>query len=111
VQTGAPGTFVYLINANNTVSVKTIKAGPVDGQFQAVTSGLEPGDRVVTDGTDRLRDGAQVTLPAAKNGQQASGQKGGTGETPAAGAPASDEGEKGKGERHRHRESSTPSAE
>ena len=110
VQTGAPGTFAYLINANNTVSVKTISVGPVDGQFQAVTSGLEPGDRVVTDGTDRLRDGAQVTLPAAKNGQQASGQKGGTGETPAAGEGEKGEGEKGKGERHRHRESSTPSA-
>ena len=66
VQRGEPGTFVYLINANNTVSVRTIKVGPIDGGFEAVTSGLEPGDRVVTDGTDRLRDGAAVTLPTAK---------------------------------------------
>ena len=65
VQRGEPGTFVYLINADNTVSVRPIKVGPVDGNFQAVLSGLNPGDRVVTDGTDRLKDGAQVTLPAA----------------------------------------------
>jgi multidrug efflux system membrane fusion protein len=68
VQRGEPGTFVYLINANNTVSVRPIKVGPVDGSYQAVLSGLNPGDRVVTDGTDRLKDGAQVTLPAAPVG-------------------------------------------
>lgn len=66
VQTGEPGTFAYLINADNTVSVRPIKTGPVDGNFQAVLSGLNPGDRVVTDGTDRLKDGAPVTLPAAR---------------------------------------------
>ncbi len=65
VQRGEPGTFVYLISANNTVSVRPIKVGPVDGAFQAVLSGLNAGDRVVTDGTDRLRDGAAVVVPAA----------------------------------------------
>jgi multidrug efflux system membrane fusion protein len=64
VQRGEPGTFVYLINQNNTVSVRPIKVGPVDGGYQAVLSGLEPGDRVVTDGTDRLREGALVSLPS-----------------------------------------------
>ena len=66
VQRGEPGTFVYLINANNTVSVRPIKVGPTDAGFQAVVSGLNLGDRVVTDGTDRLRDGATITLPAAQ---------------------------------------------
>lgn len=74
VQRGEPGTFVYLINANNTVSVRPVKVGPVDGNFQAVLSGLEPGDRVVTDGTDRLKDGAAVTLPAAAPGGPGTGQ-------------------------------------
>jgi multidrug efflux system membrane fusion protein len=68
VQRGEPGTFVYLINPDNTVSVQPIKVGPVDGNYQAVLSGLKPGDRVVTDGTDRLRDGAAVSLPAAQGG-------------------------------------------
>ena len=98
VQRGEPGTFVYIVNANNTVSVRAIKVGPTDGGFQAVTSGLNPGDRVVTDGTDRLRDGAAVTLPAAKAagapaaGTQAAGTQGagtqGAG-TPPAQTPAS----------------------
>jgi multidrug efflux system membrane fusion protein len=84
VQRGEPGTFVYIINDNNTVSVRPIKVGPTDGNFQAVLSGLKAGDKVVTDGTDRLRDGAAVTLPTAKPatqraGTQASGtQAGGT---------------------------------
>ena len=64
VQRGEPGTFVYVINANNTVSVRPVKLGPTDGGYAAVLSGLQPGDRVVTDGTDRLRDGAKVTVPA-----------------------------------------------
>ena len=68
VQRGEPGTFVYVINAGNTVSVRPIKVGPVDGAYQAVLSGLAPGDRVVTDGTDRLRDGAVVALPNERGG-------------------------------------------
>ena len=77
VQRGEPGTFVYLINANNTVSVRPIKVGPVDGNYQAVLSGLNPGDKVVTDGTDRLKDGAEVSLPTAdKAAPPAPGQPG-----------------------------------
>src|ERR1700677_4419132 len=63
VQRGAPGTYVYLVNEDSTVSVHTIKLHPQDGDLYAVESGLSPGDRVVTDGADRLRDGAKVTLP------------------------------------------------
>jgi multidrug efflux system membrane fusion protein len=63
VQRGEPGTFVYVINANNTVSVRPVKLGPTDGGYEAVVSGLQPGEQVVTDGTDRLRDGAPVTVP------------------------------------------------
>ena len=84
VQRGEPGTFVYLINANNTVSVRPIKVGPTDGGFEAVLSGLNPGERVVTDGTDRLRDGAAVSLPAARNAEA----KRAAGIQPAGTAPA-----------------------
>jgi membrane fusion protein, multidrug efflux system len=79
VQRGEPGTFVYVINANNTVSVRSVKLGPTDGGYTAVLSGLQPGEKVVTDGTDRLRDGAAVTVPPpaqAKGQGQASGQPG-----------------------------------
>ncbi len=65
IQRGAPGAYVYVVNADNTVSVRPIKLGPTDGPMAAVTSGLSAGERVVVDGTDRLRDGARVTIPAA----------------------------------------------
>jgi multidrug efflux system membrane fusion protein len=76
VQRGEPGTFVYVINADNTVSVRPVKLGPTDDANVAVLSGLKTGERVVTDGTDRLREGATVTVPAAapsSNGQAGAG--------------------------------------
>lgn len=67
VRRGAPdgvqSAFVYLVNANNTVSVRPVQLGVVDGDNQAVRSGLELNDVVVTDGGDRLREGAAVELP------------------------------------------------
>jgi multidrug efflux system membrane fusion protein len=73
VQRGEPGTYVYVINADNTVSVRPLKVGPADGGFMAVLSGLQPGEKVVTDGTDRLRDGAAVTVPAPGGPAQGQG--------------------------------------
>jgi multidrug efflux system membrane fusion protein len=62
VQRGVPGTFVYLVNADNTVSVRKVVLGATDGDRVEVTSGLAPGDRVVIDGADKLRDGAKINL-------------------------------------------------
>ncbi|MGA2815025.1 MAG: efflux RND transporter periplasmic adaptor subunit [Xanthobacteraceae bacterium] len=67
IQRGAPGSYVYVINADNTVSVRPISIGPNDGPMAAVNSGLTAGEQVVVDGTDRLRDGARVTVPAARS--------------------------------------------
>ena len=69
VQHGAPGTFVYRIGADDKVSVTRITTGPTDGSRVQVVSGLAVGDRVVTDGVDRLRDGSEVTIPAAPPGR------------------------------------------
>jgi multidrug efflux system membrane fusion protein len=84
VQRGEPGTYVYVINANNTVAVRPVKLGPTDNGYTAVLAGLEPGDRVVTDGTDRLRDGAPVTVPAPQGAKGAGPSSSGPGQ--AAGA-------------------------
>jgi len=69
VRRGAPNgvvtTFVYLVNADRTVSVRPVTLGVVDGERVAVTAGLAAGDQVVTEGGDRLRDGAEVQLPGA----------------------------------------------
>ena len=65
VQRGTPGTFVYRLNTNNTVSVVPIKLGPVDGNNVQVIDGLSPGNIVVVDGTDKLRNGAKVMVGQA----------------------------------------------
>ena len=65
IQRGAPGTYVYVSTPTTPFRCGQIKIGPTDGPMAAVTSGLSAGDRVVVDGTDRLRDGARVTVPGA----------------------------------------------
>src|SRR5437660_3653590 len=82
VQRGAPGTFVYVVKPEQTVGVQKVKIGPTDGQRIAILSGLEPGQSVVIDGTDKLRDGAKVTVapaepaaPAAENPPQPQDQQ------------------------------------
>jgi multidrug efflux system membrane fusion protein len=67
VQRGAPGTFVYLVNSDNTVSIRTIELGPANGERQSVRSGLARGDRVVVDGADKLRDGAKIIVRETGN--------------------------------------------
>jgi multidrug efflux system membrane fusion protein len=74
VQHGAPGTYVYVVNADNTVSVQPIKIGPADGDRTAVTSGLKAGEQVVIDGADRLRDKAKVTVNNGTPGKQAANE-------------------------------------
>jgi len=70
VLSGAPGDYVYLVNSNDTVSVHKVTPGPSDGVNTAILSGLAVGDRVVTEGTDRLSDGARISIAA---GNSASG--------------------------------------
>ncbi|EHH10625.1 efflux RND transporter periplasmic adaptor subunit [Mesorhizobium amorphae] len=65
IQHGAPGTFVYVVGADDTVSVRPIATGPGDATATQVLSGLSLGDKVVVDGVDRLKDGAKVTVPDA----------------------------------------------
>jgi membrane fusion protein, multidrug efflux system len=62
IQRGVPGTFVYLVNGDSTVSVRPVKLGVIDGDHVEVLSGLQVGDRVVIDGADKLREGAKVIV-------------------------------------------------
>ena len=69
IQRGAPGTFVYVVKPEQTVRVQKVKLGPTDGQRIAILSGVEQGENIVIDGTDRLRDGAKITVaPAEQSG-------------------------------------------
>ena len=65
VLSGAPGDYVYLVNSDDTVSVRKVALGPSDGIHTAILSGLSAGDTVVVDGTDRLSDGAKISVAAA----------------------------------------------
>jgi multidrug efflux system membrane fusion protein len=62
VQTGAPGSYVYVVNQDDTVSVQTVTTGVTDGTNTVITKGLTPGQVVVTDGVDRLADGMNVSI-------------------------------------------------
>ncbi|MDP9089908.1 MAG: efflux RND transporter periplasmic adaptor subunit [Pseudomonadota bacterium] len=91
VRRGAPNgvatTFVYLVNADRKVSVRPVTLGVVDGENVAVTAGLKPGEVVVTEGGDRLREGAQVQLPENTPGAK-SGTTQPVGSPPGAAQPA-----------------------
>lgn len=62
VQFGSRGTYVYVIGADNTATVRDIVLGPANGDVQAVTRGLAPGEQVVLEGLDRLREGRKVII-------------------------------------------------
>jgi multidrug efflux system membrane fusion protein len=87
VQMGVPGTFAYLATADGTVSVRPVKLGAADDKHVVVLEGLVPGDHVVVDGADRLRDGAKITIA----NDHTSGPSG-SGASPSASGP----GKKGK---------------
>jgi len=92
---GAQGSYVYVVNADGTVSVRRVRAGANDGDWVSVQGELKPGDQVVTDGADRLREGAQVEVVAPNAGGKRPATSSGTPDaatqvpaTPAAPSPA-----------------------
>ncbi|WP_158756322.1 efflux RND transporter periplasmic adaptor subunit [Dyella sp. S184] len=95
VQSGAPGDYVYLVNADNTVSVHKVTQGPSDGKNTVILSGLAAGQVVVTDGMDRLSDGAKVKLAAAKSAKPAE-----AGSTPAPASSAASTSQQGRKRTH-----------
>jgi multidrug efflux system membrane fusion protein len=62
VQNGEKGSFVYVLKTDETVAVRAVKLGVVDGEKVAVLEGLKAEELIITDGTDKLRDGAKVRL-------------------------------------------------
>jgi multidrug efflux system membrane fusion protein len=82
IQRGAPGTFVFLVKPDQSVAVTPVKLGAIEGETTEVTSGLQPGDQVVVDGSDKLRDGAKVELADlnARRAAPANGARKGAGD-------------------------------
>ena len=93
VQLGQNGPFVYVVKDGKTVEARNVKTGASDAHHTVVSSGLKAGESVVTDGVDRLRDGADVRLASAAP-------------TPTPGAkPAGGGDAQGQHRRHGHRKS------
>lgn len=62
IQRGTPGTYVYVIGRDHKVQVRKVALGAADATRVAITRGLKPGETVVVDGVDRLKDGTSVVV-------------------------------------------------
>lgn len=65
IQRGSQGTYVYIVKPDRTAALRTVKLGAIEGDKVEIAAGVTGGELVVVEGTDRLRDGASVTLPEA----------------------------------------------
>ena len=97
VRTGANGDYVYVINEDRTVSLRKVRRGQATVGLVAISEGLAEGERVVTEGGDRLQDGMSVQLPGA------AGARG-----PRAGASAPRGAASGEGRARRQRPAQNP---
>lgn len=83
IQRGVQGIFVYILKDDKTVALRPVEIGASEGENVMVDSGVSPGEIVVVEGSDRLRDGAKAEVPdaasraAAAEGGAVKGGKGG----------------------------------
>jgi multidrug efflux system membrane fusion protein len=84
---GPQGTFVYLVKPDNTVEARTVTVSLTQGDITAVTSGLNPGDTVVTDGQDKLQTGS--TIEPRNRGPASNTSRTNDGKAAASGMPPS----------------------
>jgi multidrug efflux system membrane fusion protein len=62
---GPQGDFVFVVDAGHTAHVRRVHTGAMSGDRVAIADGLDAGEQVVTEGGDRLTEGAAVRLPGA----------------------------------------------
>lgn len=73
VQRNQQTTYVYLVKPDNSVTIRNVQIGTVQGNQTEVTSGLETGDTVVTTGVDKLQEGSRVVPHVAEGNTRAAG--------------------------------------
>ena len=105
VRTGANGDYVYVINEDRTVSLRRVKRGQATVGLMAIAEGLREGERVVTEGGDRLQDGMAVQLPGAPAAARGP-RPGASGPRPGASGPRG--GASGEGQQRRQRPAQNP---
>ena len=84
VRLGSTGDFVFVLNADRTVSVRLVTRGQASVEKIVIAAGLQAGERVITEGADRLKDGSRVNLAGdvprgPRGGASAAGGMGGAG--------------------------------
>lgn len=84
---GGTGDYVYVLNADRTVSLRPVQRGQATAEKIVITAGLKSGERVITEGADRLKDGASVVLPGDAPGAGMGGKRRGA-SAPGSGASA-----------------------
>jgi membrane fusion protein, multidrug efflux system len=89
VRHGPNGDYVWVLQSDRTVRQRPVKTGPATAETVSIASGLQAGETVITDGGDRLRDGAPVILPGQGGGY---GGRGGHGHRGGASAGAAGQG-------------------
>jgi multidrug efflux system membrane fusion protein len=75
VQRGTIGNYVYVVQDGKTVTMRPVETGPTEQGQIAISKGLAPGEQVVVDGVDKLREGAEVELVSRTTGAKPAGQK------------------------------------
>jgi len=62
LQFGSRGNYAYVVGEDSKVELRVLEVGPSNGDRTVVVNGLNPGERIVMEGTDRLRDGSEVEV-------------------------------------------------
>jgi membrane fusion protein, multidrug efflux system len=67
IQRSLQGTFVFVVKADRTVEMRSVRTGVSEGDDVSILAGLSPGEEVVVDGAERLREGSRVELQARRS--------------------------------------------
>jgi len=68
IRHGPNGDYVYVVDAEQIATMRNITVGPASDEAVSIATGLNAGERVVTEGGDRLTDGTRVRLPDSASG-------------------------------------------
>lgn len=100
VQHGSNGTFVYLAQQDDTVTVQNVKIDVTEGDNVSVSEGIKAGDQVVVDGADNLREGSKIVVPSQAAATAAN-----------ASSPDTKDGKDNKDKKHKHKKDKDGDAE
>ena len=62
IQRGPQGTYIYVVKKDKTVDVRQVSVSLTQGNLAAIGKGISPGEKVVTDGQDRLQADSKVEI-------------------------------------------------